>query len=532
MGGAISGGATACLLLRANPALRVLILERNSTFKRRVGESTVEVSAFFLGRILDLTDHLLEKHLVKQGLRFWFKNEQTAALDECSEIGPGYNVRLPGYQVDRAVLDEEVLSRAVTLGAVVRRPILVRGVDLEPGGLQTLNWEDEHGGRGAEKARWVVDASGVGAVLARKNGWLSLNREHPIAAVWSRWSGVKNWDSRALANKYPEWARRTKAVRFTATNHLLGRGWWAWLIPLKGGDVSIGLVFDQRLVELAEGEHLGERLRTMLETHPVARELLADATWNPGDVHFRRNLAYSSSTFAGDGHVLVGDAAAFIDPFYSPGLDWISYSASAAAKLVGDSLTGTAQSQAITRHNALFSASYQRWFTAIYRDKYLYMGDYELMSLAFRLDLGLYYAGVASQPFKHGAAALETPAFAGPGTFLPAHIIAFYNRRLAAMGRERLRRGTWGRQNSGRHLSFRSYELSGMLYWRLVLALLAYLKLELSEGWRSWFRATELSGELPPHPSRSPARAQVHRASTPPHSRDSDVPPLSNAPTA
>ena len=517
IGGAISGASTACLLLRRNPELRILIIEKSSAFKRRVGESTVEVSAHFLGRVLGLTGHLLEKHLVKQGLRFWFKNAQTAALDECSEIGPGYNVRFPGYQVDRSVLDEEVLVRAVAAGAVLRRPLQVRSVELVEGGLQRVEWADESGGSGTETARWLVDASGVAAVLARKYRWLSPNTEHPIAAVWSRWSGVKNWDSLELADKFPAWAKRTKAVRFTATNHLVGRGWWAWFIPLKGGDVSIGVVFDQRLVELPAGERLGERLKAMLLEHPAARELLEQAEWHPGDVHFRRNLAYRSSTHAGDGFVLVGDAAGFIDPFYSPGLDWISYTSSAAAALVDDCIKQTAGLERIAKHNRLFSTSYDRWFRAIYKDKYFYMGDYELMSLAFRLDLGLYYMGVVSQPFKHGAVALETPSFAGPGTFLPAQIIAFYNRRLAAIGQDRWLRGEWGRHNAGRVFSFRSYELNAMLGLRVLLAFCSYFWLELREGWRTWGKTPSLLDEQPVHPSRHarPVPAAFHSTPLP-----------------
>ena len=35
----------------------------------------------------------------------------------------------------------------------------------------------------------------------------------------------------------------------TATNHVIGDGWWSWWIPLKGGDVSVGVVFDQRIVD-------------------------------------------------------------------------------------------------------------------------------------------------------------------------------------------------------------------------------------------------------------------------------------------
>ena len=512
IGAAISGAATATLLLRRNPRLRILILERDAQFKRRVGESTVEVSSYFLGRVLDLTDHLQEKHLVKQGLRFWFTNDRATTLDECSETGPGYNVRLPGYQIDRAVLDEEVLARAVAAGAVLRRPVKVRRVTLTAGGQQQVEWETaiprdvaertaDHAtaspNSGVETARWVVDASGFACLLARREGWFTPNPDHPTATVWSRWSGVKNWDSRALAEKFPEWAARTKAIRFTATNHLVGLGWWAWMIPLKGGDVSIGVVFDQRLTELPEGDRLGERLLALLNTHPVGRELLVDATWNEGDVHFRRNLAYRSTQVAGDGFALVGDAAGFIDPFYSPGMDWIAYTTCATAALIDGSLRGKPKAPRIARHNALFAQSYTRWFRAVYQDKYFYMGDHELMTLAFRLDLGLYYLGVVSQPFKRGATALETPSFAGPYTGPAAKLIAVYNRRLASIACSRLQRGTWGKSNDRRYYGFRSYELTWTLPWRVLGALVSYSGLELREGWRTWFKPTNVAVPFP-----------------------------------
>ncbi len=516
VGGALSGSATATLLLRRNPRLRVLILERDAAFKRRVGESTVEVSAWFLGRVLDLTEHLLEKHLVKQGLRFWFHNARATTLDTCSETGPGYNVRLPGYQVDRAVLDEEVLSRAVAAGATLRRPVKVRAVTLSPGGLQTIELESPAGPGPAPaplQARWVIDASGFASVLARREGWLQPNHAHPTAAVWTRWTGVKNWDSRALAEKFPAWAARTKAVRYTATNHLVGLGWWAWMIPLKGGDTSVGIVFDQRLVDLPGGGRLGERLRAMLFAHPAARELMADATWHAGDVHFRRNLAYSSSHYAGEGYALVGDAAAFIDPFYSPGMDWIAYTASATATLVDACLRGKPRAPRLARHNHEFTTSYDRWFRAVYQDKYYYMADHQLMTLAFRLDLGLYYLGVVSQPFKRGAAALEHPSFASPARAPFARLMAFYNRRLATIARGRIARGVWGESNDRRYHGFRSYELTWALPLRLLVAFGAYARLELREGWRTWFSAPPLHAPLhDPRDALPPARPATHPA--------------------
>src|SRR6516162_2138273 len=84
IGGALSGAATALLLLRERPELKVLIVEKSIAFGRRVGEATVEVSGYFLCRVLGLTQHLNESHLVKQGMRFWFFNSRTASLADCS----------------------------------------------------------------------------------------------------------------------------------------------------------------------------------------------------------------------------------------------------------------------------------------------------------------------------------------------------------------------------------------------------------------------------------------------------------------
>lgn len=508
MGGALAGAATALQLRRKNSQLRILILERSTQFKRRVGESTVELSAMFLGRVLGLTDHLLEQHLPKQGMRFWFANDRARALDQCSETGPRYNVRLPGYQVDRAVLDEHVLAVAVGEGAVAERGVRIRQVQLAEGAAQTVCWQDAAGQTHQTTARWVVDASGVAAILARQEGWLVTNREHPTATCWSRWRGVRSLDGRELAGKYPAWANRVKGLRSTATNHLTGRGWWAWIIPLKGGDVSIGVVYDQRLTELPPGPNLGERLRAMLTAHPVGRELLAEATWTEGDVHFRRHLAYSSTKYATDGAVTVGDAAAFMDPFYSPGMDWVAFTTSAAVNLIHESFRGRPVAPRVARHNANFTRCYDRWFRALYLNKYYYMGDFDLMTLAFRLDLGLYYLGVVTLPFRHGHHLLETPPFSHPRTDWAYRLMACYNRRFAAIAESRHRRGVFGRHNDRRYFPFTSYEFNRRLPVRLAGLFGLWLGLEVREGWRSWWSRAAAPEALPSDLGAAPVAGQ------------------------
>ena len=486
IGGALSGAATATLLLRKNPGIRILIVEKSEKLTRRVGEATVEVSAYFMGHVLGMTQYLNECHISKQGLRFWFANEKVQSLDQSSEVGPRYLARLPSYQLDRASFDEEVLRRAQAAGAVVLRPAIVSNVRLVPGGQQTM--EVKHGEkRLSVSTRWIVDASGVNALLARKQGWWRSNTEHPTAAVWSRWRGVKDWDGRELAEKYPKWASAVYGTRGTATNHIIGDGWWAWLIPLKGGDVSVGVVYDQRLVDFPQdGGVLGERLKNFLTQHPVAREMLADAEFVGEDVNRRKNLAYYSTTFAGDGFVLVGDAAAFMDPFYSPGMDWISFTTSCSADLITGQRKGVPIASRIEKHNRDLTASHTRWFQALYKDKYEYMGEYDLMELCFRLDLSLYYWGVVEPVFNVGESALLAPPFSPPSGKFFAALMSTYSRRFACIARRRRREGILGRANDNRRSLIPGFTLDRSDTRRIFPMLGEWAKLELKEGWRSW----------------------------------------------
>jgi hypothetical protein len=120
------------------------------------------------------------------------------------------------------------------------------------------------------------------------------------------------------------------------------------------------------------------------------------------------------------------------------------------------------------------------------------------MTLAFRLDLGLYYMGVVAAPFQMGECALEIPAFARRGSRQAAAVLALYNRRFATMARDRMARGTWGRRNNGRFFGFISYQLDRRLKPRIAWALVCWLLLELREGWRTWFApAPQIAAETP-----------------------------------
>src|SRR6266699_1140297 len=141
----------------------------------------------------------------------------------------------------------------------------------------------------------------------------------------------------------------------------------------------------------------------------------------------------------------------------------------------------------IDRHNRDFARSYQRWFEAVFQDKYQYMGEYDLMRLAFLLDLGFYYLGVAAQPFKRGAKALKEPVFSTTPSTPFFHFIRAYNRRFAQIARRRRLSNEMGRRNHCRRHLIPGYTFAPSSSMQIVKAIAGWVALELIEGWRSWF---------------------------------------------
>lgn len=146
---------------------------------------------------------------------------------------------------------------------------------------------------------------------------------------------------------------------------------------------------------------------------------------------WRKNLAYQSDRLAGDGFVLVGDAAAFMDPFYSPGMDWITFTACRAADTITRQRGGEDTAMLVEKHNRDFALCIFRWFDALYRNNYQYIGEYDLLKLAFRLDLDSTHWGVVQAVFDDEETGLLTAPFTHPAAGPIAALMRMYNSRFA-----------------------------------------------------------------------------------------------------
>jgi len=455
VGGAIAGASTALLLRRWQPRLSVLVVEKGSAFDWKVGESTVEISAYFLTRVLKLFDHLTRKQIVKQGFRYWFWSGDVHRLREASEVGPTQMGRTPSFQIDRSILDEHVLSLAAAEGAELWRPAKVTEIRLkdETGAPANVVVVEKEGRKTEVVAEWVVDATGRAATIARKKGMLRPLDAHPISAIWARFRKVKDLEGKDVAGTDPAdpWVRGVVAARRLATNHFVGLGYWVWFIPLHGGETSVGVVWDKRLVD-PQGSTPEERLLSFLDGNPLTRELLEGAEVVPGDTRFYGHLPYLIDRVAGDGWSLVGDAAGFLDPFYSPGLDQMSFSVAWTLEVIRlrKMKPPEAFAKELELHNVRYARYFRYFFGAIFQDKYWIMGDYDTMTTAFLMDTSLYYLAAVIPVYRWSADRILVPPFYQDGSEMAFYPMRFYQRRLIAIAKRKLALGIYGNHNAGR----------------------------------------------------------------------------------
>src|SRR6185436_1083355 len=158
----------------------VLLLDRRDNppedAPQKYGESLVQLSGYYLSRVLDLEEHLLVRHYLKYNLRFHWTTEglENTGYEDYSQSYIRKQSNIATFQLDRNLLEAHLLE----ITTATNRCRLVGGirnlkVELGPDGADhQVSWKG-----GSAKSRWVVDASGRAAVLQRQ---LGLRKANPV----------------------------------------------------------------------------------------------------------------------------------------------------------------------------------------------------------------------------------------------------------------------------------------------------------------------------------------------------------------
>ncbi|WBL20858.1 NAD(P)/FAD-dependent oxidoreductase [Zunongwangia sp. HRR-M8] len=254
----------------------------------------------------------------KFGARF-IKDEKIGEFDFSQKFGKGWDWT---WQVPRAdfdnILATEVLSRGVDI-AFETEVIAADFSNENP----IITIQDKNGYKTQIEAKFVIDSSGFGRVLA---GLLNLEKPSKLESHSSVFTHIEE-------TKRPE-GKEGELITF----EILETEVWFWYIPFSNGKTSLGFVaptnwfkkFDND-PEIAFAEMLSKL------NHYKGRFNNYKVEFAPKQI---KHIAKSVTSLYGDKFALTGNSAEFLDPVFSSGVSFATESGLKAAKLALKELNG------------------------------------------------------------------------------------------------------------------------------------------------------------------------------------------------
>ena len=337
------GGSTAATML-ARGGHEVVVLERERFPRDHVGESLLPASVPIL-EALGVREAVEAGGALKKwgATMVWGRDRAPWSwyFRETNTVYPH------AYQVARPQFDQLLLENSAASGAEVREGVRVTEALFDGSGRVTgVRYLTAAGDTGTETADFVIDASGQTAVLGRALGIRRYDDDFRNMAVYGWFEGGRRLDppdeTNILVESYA--------------------GGWTWVIPLPGGVNSVGVVVDHHSTRArVRGDELAEFLGGEIAKTSTARDLLAGASLTHGPLSLR-DWSYVSDRVVGDGFILVGDAACFVDPLFSSGVHLALSAGVLAAAYVTSALEDPAMAEAAAPvYEALYLSQYNRF---------------------------------------------------------------------------------------------------------------------------------------------------------------------------
>ena len=320
IGGGPAGSTLGAYLSKAG--IDHLILDKAVHPRRHVGESLVCSTTRILQDIDFLPVMEREGFVHKHGAS-WVNWADRRQHDIRFREIPELNIAQPyTYHVDRGRFDRLLLEHAEARGSRVIQGAHVERVDFWPHGGASGVTVHHAGLHSSLRCKLVVDASGRNCVLGTQ---LKLKKKDPKFnqfAVHSWFEGVDRGGA--------------DTADFIHIHMLPMSRAWAWQIPINRDVTSVGIVTEGANF-VKSGEPVEQYFGRLVASNPVLAERMANAR-RIQDFTRDGNYSYVMDRFAGDGWVLVGDAARFVDPIFSSGVSVAMESAKRASQAIVDAL--------------------------------------------------------------------------------------------------------------------------------------------------------------------------------------------------
>jgi flavin-dependent dehydrogenase len=393
-GGGLAGLTLSIQLKNANPDISILILESRDKAApigaHKVGESTVELATHYYREVLGLKDYLEEFELPKHGLRFFFNDGSKQELSNRVELGPRLKLPVPSHQLDRGTFENFLEKHTKSLGtdfilAARAKDVNFKATDDD---LHEVIYAHEREDKKVY-GTWVVDATSRISLLKKKLGF-QKEAPHNVNAVWFRLKGVIDIDDWSSNEKWKTFL--SPKLRYLSTVHFMDKGYWLWIIPLGSKNTSIGIVADEDIHPFDTINTYEKALKWVEKHEPQAFKHVCPPKEELMDFRILKHFAHDSKRiYSSDKWAVTGEAGAFLDPFYSPGSDFISLNNTWLSDLILRDKKG----EDITVRAQIYEQTHLSWFKdwlPIYQDKYKLMGSSQIMVVKIFWDWAIYWS--------------------------------------------------------------------------------------------------------------------------------------------
>ena len=227
------------------------------------------------------------------------------------------------WQVQRASFDQALIDEVARRGVQVDFETTVTNIQFFDDESSVTTVQNKEGLEAQIEARFVVDASGFGRVIPKM---FNLDKPARLPARTSIFAHVKD-----LNRDNHDEPNRIIAVMYAP-------GVWTWIIPLSGGNTSLGFVGSSDFFEKHPGD-LTQKFASCINGNEYLRKRFSNV---PLVFEPKKLEAWSVTTekFYGNGFVLTGNVTEFLDPIFSSGVMFAAVSSQLASKLVVQKLRG------------------------------------------------------------------------------------------------------------------------------------------------------------------------------------------------
>lgn len=351
LGGGPAGAVSAAMLARQG--VKVTLVDKARFPRFHVGESLQPAAFDYLERGLGIREVFAKQGFARKygAVYVWGESRDPwqvlfdarleadlPGLTEADMLAGPYE---HAWNVDRAKFDAILLDEARSSGVDVQEGVTVLAPRFDGSRCVGARVKLASGQEVDLSADVVLDCSGQSCLIGRTLGLTRVVSDLRSTATHAYFAG---------AGGLP--GPLGRHVQYVVT---IPEG-WVWFIPTSPDVTSVGVVVRER------SKLTPARFQALID----AAELpLAGAERLPGphegNLHYHRDWSFTHPQMAGPGWMMVGDAACFVDPILSGGVDFAIRGAFKATHAVMACLSGADPEAEAARYTAEVSREYRAY---------------------------------------------------------------------------------------------------------------------------------------------------------------------------